>query len=115
MIDVSPRSAKKDERLRTSGRVIGFRFQGVDYPTEPKNLFYNWIYINALCHNEDLLEQLLEYDAFTDIEFNPSKSINCQAKAAAIAVGLSRAGLLDAALESASSFTSIVYGESKRG
>ncbi len=109
LIDASPRSAKRDERLRTSGRVVGFRFDGVDYPTEPKDLFYNWIYVNALCGGQGLLEQVLEYDAFTDIEFNPAKSLNCQAKAAAIAVGLSRAGALDAALESVSSFKSIVY------
>lgn len=37
---------------------------------------------------------LLEYDGFTDIEFNPQKSLNCQAKAAALYVSLCRNGLL---------------------
>ena len=40
-------------------------------------------------------EEIQNYNAFTDIEFNPEKSINCQARAAAIYVGIAKAGLLD--------------------
>ena len=110
LLDSDSHAAKKDERLRTSGRVVGFRFHGVDYPTEPKDLFYNWIYANALVRQGNLLAQACAYDAFTDIEFNPAKSINCQARAAAIAVGLSRAGKLEEALASVSAFEGLVYG-----
>lgn len=45
--------------------------------------------------NEKLAAAVLEYDAFTDIEFNPDRSLNCQAKAAACFVGLCRAGLTE--------------------
>lgn len=49
------------------------------------------------------------YTAFTDIEFNPLKSLNCQAKAVAVFVGLSKANLLKTALTSEANFLEIVY------
>ena len=95
ILEVSPREAKRDGRLVTSGMLTGFTFENRVYPLEPKTIFYDYIYINALLENEKLVEEILKYDAFTDIEFNPSKSINCQAKAAACFVGLYRAGLVE--------------------
>ena len=100
--------AKKDTRLRESGKLTKFVLDGVEYPLEPKDLFYNWIYINALHKNESSNEVIL-FDAFTDIEFNPQKSINCQAKAVAIYVGLVRSGKISEALNSFDSFRKIVY------
>jgi hypothetical protein len=96
----SSREAKKDPRLKTSGKLVRFRFFEREWPLEPKTLFYDWLYILALSQNEDLALQLLEYDAFTDIEFNPDKSFNCQARSAALYVSLHRAGLLEHVLES---------------
>lgn len=92
---MSPREAKRDPRLRESGRLTAFYFEGECYPTEPKTAFYDWIYANALLENAPLAEALTQYDAFSDVEFNPQKSINCQAKAAAIFVSLYRLGKLD--------------------
>lgn len=46
---------------------------------------------------------------FTDIEFNPKKSLNCQARSAAIFVSLERSGLLQQALSSPAHFKEIVY------
>lgn len=90
----APRDAKRDPRLRSGGMLKGFSYEGEPFPLTPRTAFYDWLYINALMENPDLAQQLLEYDAFTDIEFNPDKSINCQAKAAALCVALSRHGLL---------------------
>ena len=39
---------------------------------------------------------MLQFDAFSDIAFNPERSINCQAYSAALYVSLSRRGLLSA-------------------
>lgn len=78
ILEVSPREAKRDGRLVTSGMLTGFTFENRVYPLEPKTIFYDYIYINALLENEKLVEEILKYDAFTDIEFNPSKSINCR-------------------------------------
>lgn len=109
LLDVSSKAAKRDDRLKNSGSIIAFEFDGKRFETEPKTYFYNWLYINALQLHKELTESLLEYDAFTDIEFNPQKSINCQAEAAAIYVSLSRQGLLDEALKDKESFKNIVY------
>ena len=92
---VSPRDAKRDPRLKSGGRLISFSFEGKQIPLNPKTAFYDWLYINALMENHELAEQLLEFDAFTDIEFNPEKSINCQAKAAALFVAVYRQGLIE--------------------
>lgn len=88
------RSAKNDVRIRNSGKIIGFRLEGVDFPSEPKTAFYDWLYVRALAPHEEYLQRLEEFAGFTDIEFNPQKSINCQARSCALFVSLSRKGLL---------------------
>ena len=47
-------------------------------------IFYSWLYFIALNQNKKLKTEILNYDAFTDIEFNPEKSLNCQAYSAAL-------------------------------
>lgn len=58
--------------------------------------FYDFLYLNALLEpeNEAVKKQLLQegFTAFTDLA---TKSLNCQARSAAIFVGLVRAGLID--------------------
>ena len=102
--------AKRDPRIRESGNVVGFRCFSYDFPTEPRTFFYDWLYVNTLHQNTALADQVTEYTAFTDIEFNPAKQINCQAEAAAIYVGLRRSGMLEKALESRDAFREIVFG-----
>lgn len=91
----TPKDAKRDPRLKSSGTLRNFVFEGKKMPLIPKTAFYNWLYINALLENPELAQKVLEYDAFTDIEFNPGKSLNCQAEAAALFVALNRQGLID--------------------
>lgn len=105
---VTPREAKRDERLLTSGRLLGFRFFGREWPLVPLTAFYDWLYINALLLNKELADGLIDYSAFTDIEFNPKRSINCQANSAALYVALQKRALLDTALESKEAFISIL-------
>ncbi len=114
LLNKSPREAKKDIRLKTSGKLIGFSLGKLEFKLEPKTYFYNWLYINALAQNTRLSEEIKEYEAFTDIEFNPEKSINCQAEAAAIYVGLIKSGMLEAALKSKKDFLSIIYKNSNK-
>ncbi len=101
---LSPKEAKQDERLKTSGKLIKFSFEGTDYPINPPNAFYDYLYISALNQNENLSKELMEYNAFTDIKYNPKKSINCQAIAAARYVGMRLAGVADEALDNFDSF-----------
>lgn len=89
------REAKQDERLRSSGSLIAFEFLGVQYPTQPLTVFYDWLYLQALSQNTDLSSRLEQYNGFTDIAFNPEKSLNCQARSAALFVAFNRAGRND--------------------
>ncbi|MFQ2241364.1 DUF6977 family protein [Aeromonas dhakensis] len=108
IFDMTSREAKKDERIRSSGRLIGFRFFGIEWGLEPQTAFYDWLYINALKKNTNLTAQLLDYSAFTDIEFNPERSINCQAYSVALYISLHRRGLLEKAISSKEAFLQIV-------
>ena len=96
--------AKRDPRLRASGNLIGFEFEGVRFPLEPKTAFYDWLYISFLNDYRDWAPKLYEYAGFTDIEFNPHRSINCQARSAALFVSLMKRGLLDEAVASPQGF-----------
>jgi len=108
IFDMTSREAKKDERLRSSGRLTGFRFFGVDWGLEPQTAFYDWLYISALKMRPDVIGQLLEYSAFTDIEFNPKRSINCQAYSVALYVSLHKRRLLEEATSSKEAFLKTV-------
>ena len=75
-------NAKKDQRLKSSGDLTGFVFQSSEWGIDEH--FYDWLYLNALIQNTEIAEKIIEYDAFTDIEFNPKRSFNCQAYTAAL-------------------------------
>lgn len=109
--------AKRDVRLKESGNLVAFRFFGEDFPIVPRTYFYDWVYINALFQNFDLCESVLDFEAFSDIEFNPKKSINCQAHAVALFVSLKKNHVLEKALSSSADFLSICeqhYAEQRR-
>lgn len=108
LLEKTSREAKKDMRLRESGNLLRFAFFNTEFSLQPRTLFYDWLYINALHQNEEIASQILKYSGFTDIEFNPNKSINCQAYSAALYVSLSSASLLNEALESPTVFEEIL-------
>lgn len=113
LLTCSSREAKGDPRLRESGRLLSFELEGTSWPTTPLTAFYDWLYLNALEVNRDLADTLCSYDAFTDIEFNPERSINCQARSAALYVSLKNEGLLSEALSGRDSYLRVVaYGAS---
>lgn len=88
------REAKLDPRLKESGRLLKFQFFDVEWGLEPKTAFYDWLYINALHNAPELAACVLEHRAFSDIAFNPEKSLNCQAYSAALYVALHERDLL---------------------
>lgn len=101
---LSPKEAKREPRLRESGALIGFNFYGVRWDLKPRTAFYDWLYINALLKNRDLSDDLMCFDYFTDIEFNPDRSVNCQARSAAIFSALRARGLLNEAMSGKEAF-----------
>ena len=109
LLNASSRAAKTDRRLRNSGELVGFKYFAHEFPLEPKTYFYDWLYASALCRDGKLVEQVMMFDAFTDIEHNPERSINCQARTVAKVVGLARAGLLEDALQSPRVFLELGY------
>ena len=109
LLSKTPIEAKKDPRIKDSGRIIGFKYQGINYPTIPKTLFYDWMYCQALYSDKELMSSIINYDFFTDIEFNHEKSLNCQARSAAIFVSLYQKGLLEECLADIVKFEECVY------
>lgn len=93
---------------RSSGhRLVAFEVNGERWPLEPKTAFFYNLYLRALLDNPGLADGLMEYDAFTDIEFNPKRQINCQAAAAAFYVSLRKLGKLEWAMSSREKFLRI--------
>ncbi|MBS8271053.1 hypothetical protein DYI26_20395 [Halomonas litopenaei] len=99
--------AKRDVRLKESGDLVGFKFFGKDFPIIPRTFFYDWIYVNALVQNSDLCKGVAKYEGFSDIEFNPKKSINCQAHAVALFISIKNNGVLKQALSTPEDFLSL--------
>lgn len=110
ILDMTSSKAKKDERLRNSGPLVSFVLNDTEYPLQPTTAFYDWLYINTLLKNKDLVNQLIEsgYTDFTDIEFNPDKSLNCQAEAVALFLVILKDKDLDTLLNDGISFEEIV-------
>lgn len=108
LLYASSRQAKKDVRIQESGRLLRFDFFGVEWALEPKTAFYDWLYISTLCKNQDLMESVESYDGFTDIEFNPERSINCQAYSLALFKSLQSRNLVAEAVASKEAFLATV-------
>lgn len=102
------REAKRDERLKTSGKLIGFKFEGKEFPISPTTVFYDWLYFKALYPHREWLERRDEWAGFTDIEFNPERSLNCQARSFAAFISLQKRALLEKALSSFEGFRSLM-------
>jgi len=105
------KEAKSDPRLRSSGRLLGFELDGERYPLFPPSIFYDWLYINALHRHIEWHSELLQSSGFTDIEFNPAKSINCQARSVAAFVALAKREEVGNSLDSFSIFKSYFFDQ----
>ncbi|HEM5299264.1 TPA: hypothetical protein U1372_002148, partial [Streptococcus suis] len=96
VLRMSSKEAKRHTKnLHSKEKMVGFNFFGIIFPLLPQTYFYNWLYVNAMYQNKELYQSLLRYDSFTDINFNPELSINCQAEACSIFCFLHQRGLLN--------------------
>jgi hypothetical protein len=48
LLAATPREAKGDPRLRSSGLLVGFQWEERRLPSRPATAFYDWLYIKAL-------------------------------------------------------------------
>lgn len=93
LLGKGPREAKRDPRLKESGPLVGFRYGDEEWGLVPQTAFYDWLYLNSILVNGRVTDGICEFNAFTDIEFNPQKSKNCQAHSVALAVWMLRTGM----------------------
>src|SRR6266516_28361 len=105
---MEPKTAKQDPRLKNSGRLVGFMFEKSSFPLMPKTGFYDWLYLSAIFPHRAWLSRLHCYAGFTDIEFNPSRSINCQARSISLFVTLMSRNLLDSAMKTPQDFLTVI-------
>ncbi len=108
MYGLSGRQIKRDDRLKSSGALTGFDFMGNIWSLKPRTAFYDWLYVSALSHRPDLAEAVLNYEGFSDIEFNPKKSINCQARSVATFAALHKRQMLERALSDRQTFLKLL-------
>ena len=84
-----------DRERRGAGPLRGFHHEGTFWPAASGSAFYDRLWIRAAAfHAADRLEDLKAYDAYTDQFHRPGRSVACQARSAAMLVGLDRAGRL---------------------
>lgn len=93
LLFVTPKEAKKDERISNSGKVTSYIYHGEKFPLKPKYLFFDYIYLSALYENLRTAHGIDKYNAFTDIEFDPATGTNCQAATVARIKGMLMANL----------------------
>lgn len=108
IFEFEPREAKRYVRALDCGRLIRFELEGKRYPLIPKNAFYDWLYIRALAKHVEWINDNVSYDGYTDIEFNPEKQVNCQARAFAEYKSLVAKTELQAAVQDFRHFASML-------
>lgn len=89
LLSKSPYEVKKDIRLYSSGKIVHFNLNNSIFSNVPRTFFYDYIFIKALSEMTNL-EKLLNFNIFTDIEYNPRKSSSCQARTVAMFIVLSK-------------------------
>jgi hypothetical protein len=114
LLNAVPSDAKKDRRLKESGQLVAFRFEGIDWPLEPKTAFYDWLYVTSIYPHREWAVKLYAYGGFSDIEFDPTRSISCQARSVALFLSLMKRGQLDQAMKSSSDFINILQDSDYR-
>lgn len=107
-MQMPPRDAKRFIRENASGDLIGFHLLDKDYPIIPKNAFYDWLYIRSLVDHSEWIRDKIKFSGFTDIEFNPEKQVNCQARAFAEFLSLQRRSVLNEAAKDFDFFASML-------
>ena len=109
IFEFKPLDAKRFVQSLDCGKLIEFDLLGNSYSISPKNAFYDWLYIRSLMEHADWIEENVAYDAFTDIEFNPKKQFNCQARAFAEYLSFLARGKLSLIADDFECFAEMLY------
>lgn len=85
LFKAKPIEAKRFFKQKDLGLIKWFDVGGTLYENLPFHAFYDWLFLRALSQHQDFLrEGLAPFSGFSDIEFNPARSINTQARTIAI-------------------------------
>ena len=85
-----------DRQRRAAGSLRGFQHKATFWPAVSGSAFYDRLWIKAVVTiHADRIEDLKSYDAYSDQFHRPGRSVACQARSAAMLVGLDRARQLD--------------------
>lgn len=111
----SPIDAKRYFKDKSLGMIKHFEFEGRRYENTPHHAFYDWLFLKALKpHGAYLSQRLQDFDAFSDIEFNPEKSINTQARSIAIIKCLILRSKIDVCADDFDFFRSMMFEIEKK-
>lgn len=122
----SPKEAKVDPRIKAKKghEVIGFKLNthgiAINFESYPFSAFYDYIYILALSQHQELADEIIKYDVFTDINFNQKipystkGPFNCQARSLAIYVELAKRGEISQYLQKPNEFIDKIYSNTGR-
>lgn len=108
LLGLTSGEAKTYSRERQGEPLVRFEYFDQVWPLVPPTAFYDWLYLSALVENADLSREILHYRAFSDIAFNPNRSLNCQARSAATFSSLTQRGLLARAVAEPEYFRSLL-------
>ena len=91
------------------GKLQRFEYGNLRWPAQEARLFYNWLYLKALYEKEGGYEDVLNYNAFSDVQANEWDPFSySQAQSAALFVLLHEHQLLHQAMKSPNHFRNIV-------
>lgn len=74
----------QNSKIYKDNAIVGFKFRNTEFENNPYGMYYDYIYMVALYQNKEYHELIKNYYFFTDLFFNPNKSLNTQARAIAI-------------------------------
>ncbi|MDR2822650.1 MAG: hypothetical protein LBV58_03775 [Acholeplasmatales bacterium] len=112
LLYATPPVAKKtiqDNVFTMELELISFNCFGKVFPLNPVTFFYDYIYVAALYQNPSIASEVINYDCFTDVEFNYKKQVASQARSCAIYIYLKNNNLLEEAISDIEKFKEI-YG-----
>lgn len=67
LYDADSLTAKLSMKQENKGALIGFKLIDVDYPMNPKTVFYDYLYLQGLMQYEER-DKVLDYNVFTDVQ-----------------------------------------------
>lgn len=82
--DVSVEQIYQNSKVYCNKKIVGFKYGNIEFSNKPYGMFYDYIYMRALLQNPQFYTEIKNYNIFTDVEFNPYRQLNTQARAIAI-------------------------------